>query len=1417
MMMGSHWLSRLRTRINRRPKHSRNRTTEVLEQRTLLTVNALFNNGTLIVQSDAADAIVLGSSAGVVTLEVNGVLDTSIAPIMANAVESIVITGSDADNTIDITNVTAARFSFTNGMGNPVTIDVDAKDGSDTLLGSLDLVATLRGGDGNDTITSVAPSDILFGGDGDDVITGGAGDDSINAGDGADQVTGNTGDDTIMGGNGADIVSGGDGLDSILGGDGADVISGDAGDDTINGGFGADLINGNGGDDSLLGGIDNDMIFGDAGLDFIDGGQGDDILSGGLDDDAISGSSGNDILSGDEGNDLLHGDLGNDTIDGNEGLDTVFGGGNNDVIDGGADDDLLFGNSGADTINGGGGADFLKGGAGDDLIRSVAAGILINDFVVDPEGDSGSTTTAVFTLALTAAQSGTVTVEFATADGTATAGSDYTAIPNGLATFQPGQITTTVTVEILGDDAIETAETFFLNLSNATGGIAILDAQGLGTINNDDFVSGLGAPIVNVPGEPFNGVQPPDVNGDIGQNFFIQATNSPAGGTQIRIFDKVTGAETDAFILQTLAPSGSTAVNSAGDPIVLYDHLANRWFLAEFSDPSSGTPNDIHIYISRTSTPTSSPTDWFYYTFTTPSFPDYLKFAVWPDGYYMTSQEGAANPPTYVFDRANMLLGQPARPFQRVTTTGLAGFGFQALTPADVDGPAPPVGSPAFILRHRDDEAHNVGANDPTQDFIEIYEYSADFATPANSTFGLSQTISISEFDSDLNGLFSFSAITQPGGALPLDPLREVIMWRLSYRNMGTHEVLLGNMVTDVTGGDVAGIRWFELRRAPGNTQWTLYQEGTHFLPDGDSRWMGAIAMDDAGNIALGYSVSGPTTFPSLRYTGRRASDPLGQMTQGEFVIFDGTSSQTLGSPQGQVRWGDYFSMSVDPVDGSTFWFTGQYGTGGAWATQVASFRFSQSGTPGGGTPGGTVISTTDLGDTINGGSGLDTIIGAGGDDLLVGDFDEDNIFGGNGNDVIFGGAADDTIDGGGGDDTIFGQGGADLISGSSGNDELIWRGARDSNDSFDGGAGQDLLTVRLDQTANVVTVGQELSTLVITEGGFSARVASDGTQPRIEEIQVNGSLGDDVLTLTDVNNIGTAVIRLNGGAGDDTISAANALIGNVILFLNGDLGADVITGSAGGDSIGGGDDADVINGGNGPDTIRGGLGDDLLAGDDGNDVILGEEDNDVINGGNGNDLLNGGLGADTLDGDDGNDTLLGELGDDILLGDRGNDSIEGGSGLDTLNGAAGDDTLDGGANDDVLLGNSGDDVLRGADGNDILRGHSGDDTIDGGDGDDSIFGLAGNDGIIAGDGADYVNAGSGDDTVLGGDGADELRGGSGNDVLFGHDGDDTLSGNGGTDTLVGGLGADQFDEPTEQDELFMLSAAVLASLNANV
>ncbi|MEM9301498.1 MAG: hypothetical protein AAGE01_05275 [Pseudomonadota bacterium] len=447
-----------------------------------------------------------------------------------------------------------------------------------------------------------------------------------------------------------------------------------------------------------------------------------------------------------------------------------------------------------------------------------------------------------------------------------------------------------------------------------------------------------GLPLIDIGSndgaQGFNGVFPPDPTGDVGPTHFIQATNG-AGGSIVRVFDKASGSlVAGPLTMASLAQPGSTCANSgAGDPIVLYDELAQRWLITEFTSPGT---DQLCVYVSSTSDAVTS--SWMNYSFSAPSFPDYPKYGVWNDAYIVTANEDLG-PSVFALDRAAMLSGQEASAV-RFLIDRLPGFGFQTPTPADHDGRLAPVG-PGIVMRHRDDELHDPGSNNPGADFLELFEVDVDFDNPAASRVRLAETIAVEEFDSTFCG-GDFDCLDQPGSTPGLDPVREVLMWRLQYRNFGMFETLVGNLVTDLGASNRSGLRFFELRRT-GSGDWVLFQEGT-LAPDDDdeSRFMASAAMDASGNIALGYSVTGPSTFPSLRYAGRGAGDPPGALTGGEITLADGAAAQTQAS-----RWGDYSALSVDPVDGCTFWFTSMFTPQSLWSTRIASFRFAGCGEEG--------------------------------------------------------------------------------------------------------------------------------------------------------------------------------------------------------------------------------------------------------------------------------------------------------------------------------------------------------------------------------------------------------------------------------------------------------------------------------------
>lgn len=428
-------------------------------------------------------------------------------------------------------------------------------------------------------------------------------------------------------------------------------------------------------------------------------------------------------------------------------------------------------------------------------------------------------------------------------------------------------------------------------------------------------------PLVNINGmsqSNFGGT-PPDPCGDIGKDYYIQQINASLFRVHAKDGTPVSGP------IATNTIWNSIGFSSSGDPIILYDQEFERWYITEF--PSG---NQLLVAISETSDPLGS---WTAYNFGTPSFPDYPKYGLWKNALCVTTNEqGPGTLPSYFIDREGLLNGDANVAIQRITLPGAGGGpGFQVATPVDWTGFInPPADALPMILALRDD-----GWGGVNSDHLAMFTIDLDFENPSNTQV-LNTIIPVSPFDSNPCSAPgpNFGCIPQLGGQ-GIDGLPEVIMHQVHYRNFNTHESIVLNYITDATGTNVAGIRWVELRRLPGE-DWTVYQEGTFAPDDGNHRFMGGIAMDGAGNIGLAYSISSPDIYPGMGFTGRRRDDPLGEMTFDEFVAVEG------GSPSPGGRYGDYAQMTVDPYDDRTFWYTGEYRANSGWSTRIISFNLGR-------------------------------------------------------------------------------------------------------------------------------------------------------------------------------------------------------------------------------------------------------------------------------------------------------------------------------------------------------------------------------------------------------------------------------------------------------------------------------------------
>lgn len=451
--------------------------------------------------------------------------------------------------------------------------------------------------------------------------------------------------------------------------------------------------------------------------------------------------------------------------------------------------------------------------------------------------------------------------------------------------------------------------------------------------------------LINViPGLSFDGIPypgvvcncaPPDTNGAVGSTQYVQIVNE---GYQV--FDKNTGSSVlgPASIRSLWAGFGGVCeTGGSGDPVVLYDKIANRWVITQFA-VSTGTfvPNRECVAVSATADATGS---YFRYDFDLrpfgANFYDYPKLGSWPDAYYMAmnvfNSSGTAYLGTqpFAFDRSKMLTGAAAT----VISPGLVGVpanNEDPLIPSDFDGLIlPPSGAPNTFLEFPDTTGNNGGR----------YRY---WHYRVGVPFGNGPTFTQNTGPLAAGFTFFFGTVPQLGTADRLAAIGDRLMFRLAYRNFGSptspDESWVGNFTVSSSG--VAAPRWFELKNL-GGAAGTIKQEGT-YQPDSTYRWMGSAAMDKMGNLALGFSASSAAIHPQIHYAFRSATDPLGTLT-GEVDAFDGTGSQLDTSS----RWGDYSDMTVDPVDDCTFWYTTEhYATNSSfnWRTHIVNFRFDNCG-----------------------------------------------------------------------------------------------------------------------------------------------------------------------------------------------------------------------------------------------------------------------------------------------------------------------------------------------------------------------------------------------------------------------------------------------------------------------------------------
>jgi PKD repeat protein len=430
------------------------------------------------------------------------------------------------------------------------------------------------------------------------------------------------------------------------------------------------------------------------------------------------------------------------------------------------------------------------------------------------------------------------------------------------------------------------------------------------------------APVMNFNGQD-SPYWPPDANGTVGPNHYMQTIN-----TVYAIYDKTGALVAGPANMNTIFSGVAGSNCNDGDPLVLYDEQAQRWLAVEFS--LCGSNDYMLIAVSTTGDPTGT---WYKYSFDVADAPDYEKFGIWQDGYYMGTNNSPGND-IYVFERSQMLTGGTAQmvgfdnPWRPTTIDG-----FMCVPPLDNDGAFAPAGEPGLFITIKDDA---IGGG--TTDQLWIYELDVDWTTPASSTFTRTQLLDVAAFSSDFGA--NWNNIKQLGTSQELDAIPQVVMNPPQYRNFGTYETIVCCHTVDVDATDHAGIRWYELRRV-GSGDWTIRQQGT-YAPDGHSRWMGSIMLNGQNEIGLGYSVSSTTMYPGIRYCGQSAAEYASAssvLNVPEENIQDGVYYQATYN-----RWGDYSALQIDPSNDDTFWFTSEYigNTGGTRKTKIASFNIGE-------------------------------------------------------------------------------------------------------------------------------------------------------------------------------------------------------------------------------------------------------------------------------------------------------------------------------------------------------------------------------------------------------------------------------------------------------------------------------------------
>lgn len=470
-----------------------------------------------------------------------------------------------------------------------------------------------------------------------------------------------------------------------------------------------------------------------------------------------------------------------------------------------------------------------------------------------------------------------------------------------------------------------------------------------GTRTADGAMARFSAVSMPAPSLTFNGLAnfdnidafnlliiPPDMTGDVGPNHYVQIVNS-----LFRVYDKNGVPMTSPTPISTLFAPLNTVCSTRNDglPVVLYDPLADRWLISQYCQ--AFPPFRQMIAVSKTGDPAGA---YYAYEFAMPNVKinDFPKFGVWPDGYYMSTEEflGAEYSGTgmFAFDRTKMLVGDATAGYVYFSRPSFSTLRLGNILPSDMDGLRPPaIGAPNVFASYSATEYGDAA------DALRLFDFRPNFEDPLASTFTERPESPLAVAAFDPTSPPDRTDIAQPTPGERLDSNSDRLNYRLAYRNFGTTESLVVNQSVRISSGEPyrAGVRVYELKRTGGAfavTEQATIGEQTA------SRWIGSVAQDNQGNIAVGYNHVSEIKRPSILYSGRLASEPAGTFRSEETLVAGSGVQKAFG-----WRWGDYAGLSVDPVDDCTFWQTGEYYTQAsedfsdfAWLSRIGRFKFSE-------------------------------------------------------------------------------------------------------------------------------------------------------------------------------------------------------------------------------------------------------------------------------------------------------------------------------------------------------------------------------------------------------------------------------------------------------------------------------------------